>query len=63
MGWLILLVIRPLVRAVEPGFLSYSFGFIFYAWKRLPFGHVVWHFFSVTIVKNAILTYGTCDIR
>lgn len=53
MGWLILVAFRPLSRLVPPGFLlwavigglSYSVGFTFYAWKKLPFSHVVWHLF------------------
>ena len=24
---------------------SYTAGVIFYAWKRLPFGHAIWHLF------------------
>jgi len=27
------------------GGLSYSIGVIFYAWRRLPFGHGIWHLF------------------
>lgn len=29
------------------GGLAYSIGVIFYLWKRLPYGHAVWHLFVV----------------
>ena len=53
MGWLIVVVLKPLSQAVPAGFLvwavigglCYSVGFAFYAWKKLPFSHVVWHLF------------------
>jgi hemolysin III len=53
MGWLIIVAIKPLTKAVPGGFLvwavigglCYSAGFAFYAWKKLPFSHVVWHLF------------------
>ena len=53
MGWLIILVIKPAVALIPvPGLLLllagglfYSFGLIFYAWKRLRFHHAIWHLF------------------
>jgi len=53
MGWLIVIAIRPAVELIPwPGFqlllaggFFYSFGLIFYAWKRLLFHHAVWHLF------------------
>lgn len=53
MGWLVLIAIQPLWRELGPrGFLwialggaCYSLGIFFYAWKRLPFAHAVWHLF------------------
>jgi hemolysin III len=56
MGWLpILLAGTELLRALAPlglallvaGGLAYSVGVAFYLWKRLPFGHAVWHLFVV----------------
>jgi len=53
MGWLVVIAVKPLL-AIMPtggliwmliGGLSYSLGVIFYAWKRLPFNHVIWHLF------------------
>ncbi|HSW67576.1 MAG TPA: hemolysin III family protein [Bacteroidales bacterium] len=53
MGWLILIALRPLLQNVPEGALllllggglSYSFGVIFYLWRRFRFNHVVWHLF------------------
>lgn len=53
MGWLAVIALEPLVRAVEPGGLlllvlggaAYTLGVVFYAWRRLPYNHVVWHLF------------------
>jgi hemolysin III len=53
MGWLALIAIKPLIESLPAGGmawlvaggLSYTLGVGFYAWKRLPFGHAVWHLF------------------
>lgn len=53
MGWIVVVAIKPLLGAVEVGGLvllllgglAYSGGVIFYAWKRLPFNHAIWHLF------------------
>ena len=53
MGWLILIVAEPLARALHPdgllllafGGLAYTLGVVFYAWRRLPYNHAVWHLF------------------
>ncbi|HNR35834.1 MAG TPA: hemolysin III family protein [Candidatus Hydrogenedentes bacterium] len=53
MGWIALLSIKP-AMAMIPGWgligmliggLFYTFGVVFYAWERLPFGHSIWHVF------------------
>lgn len=55
MGWLVLLVMRPLLAVfplagvwllVAGGFL-YTGGTAFYLWKRLPYHHAVWHLFVI----------------
>jgi len=51
MGWLAVVAAKPLLHAVEPGGLAllfggglaYTGGVVFYAWRRLPFHHAVWH--------------------
>lgn len=56
MGWLGTVAAIPFVRAVETpvtvcvvaGGLAYTLGIVFYAWKRLPYGHMVWHLFVLT---------------
>ncbi|MDO9515118.1 MAG: hemolysin III family protein [Syntrophales bacterium] len=53
MGWLIVPVIRPLIAAIPTigfayliaGGLAYTLGIVFYAWKRLPYHHAIWHGF------------------
>ncbi|NLC70467.1 MAG: hemolysin III family protein [Desulfuromonadaceae bacterium] len=53
MGWLIVLAIRPAMELIPwPGLqllfaggCFYSFGLVFYAWKKLLFHHAIWHLF------------------
>ena len=53
MGWLIVIAVKPLLEAIEPGGMAwlvagglfYSSGVLFYIWKRLPFHHAIWHLF------------------
>lgn len=53
MGWLIVLAFGPLLRAMPAagvgllvgGGLSYTLGLGFFAWRRLPFNHAIWHLF------------------
>lgn len=53
MGWLIILAIKPLLQSLPggglallvSGGLAYTLGIIFYAWKKLPFNHAIWHIF------------------
>jgi hemolysin III len=53
MGWLVLLVMGPLTKLLPSagiwwlvaGGFSYTFGTLFYAWKKLPFNHAIWHLF------------------
>lgn len=53
MGWMVLIAVKPLTAVTPPSFLrwmaiggaSYSLGVIFYAWKKLPYHHSIWHLF------------------
>lgn len=53
MGWMVLVAIGPLMKATPKAFLwwmlagglSYTLGVVFYAWKKLPYHHAVWHLF------------------
>ncbi|MBW2622617.1 MAG: hemolysin III family protein [Deltaproteobacteria bacterium] len=53
MGWLIIINFKGLFDNVQQasiilliiGGLSYSGGVVFFAWRRLPFNHMVWHLF------------------
>lgn len=56
MGWSIIAAFAPLREALPStglgllvaGGLSYSLGVVFYAWKRIPFNHAIWHLFVLT---------------
>ncbi|KGE73326.1 hypothetical protein DC28_04130 [Spirochaeta lutea] len=66
MGWLIVFVLGPFLRQSPPGFilwaviggLSYSLGFIFYAWRSLRFAHVIWHLFVLAGSVSFYLGYA-----
>jgi len=53
MGWIAIVVFRPLVASlglhgtslVVGGGLAYTSGVVFYAWRRLPYHHAIWHLF------------------
>jgi len=55
MGWTIVVAIKPLMALLQPrgmalllaGGLFYSFGCIFYVWKKLPYNHAIWHLFVI----------------
>jgi hemolysin III len=53
MGWMFVFAFKPVVTlmpGISLGFLVaggvvYSLGVVFYAWRKLPFGHGIWHLF------------------
>lgn len=53
MGWMVIIAMKPLVAALPTGGLfwlslgglCYTGGVVFYAWKRLPYNHMIWHLF------------------
>jgi len=53
MGWLVLIAFKPLLAMVPGGAiawllaggLSYTVGVVFYAWRKLPYNHAIWHVF------------------
>jgi len=53
MGWLALIAVKPLIRAVPiagiiwlvAGGLLYTIGVLFFACKRVPYHHAIWHIF------------------
>ncbi|MFP4431017.1 MAG: PAQR family membrane homeostasis protein TrhA [Spirochaetaceae bacterium] len=55
MGWIVVVAVVPLIRSLSTdtllwllaGGLCYTGGVVFYAWRRLPFGHAVWHLFVI----------------
>lgn len=55
MGWVAVFFIKPLSEALSTigiwalvaGGLFYTIGAVFYAWKKFPYNHVVWHLFVI----------------
>ena len=55
MGWLVIIVIKPLYmslsfegfRLLFSGGLLYSIGAIFYIWRNLPYSHAILHLFVI----------------
>lgn len=53
MGWLILIAIKPMLQMLPSGMIlwlfigggSYMLGLVFYALRRVPFHHTLWHLF------------------
>jgi hemolysin III len=53
MGWIVVIAFKPLIHSLPKGGLIllitggllYTLGTVFYLWKRLPFGHAIWHGF------------------
>jgi len=53
MGWMIIFMWKPLVRAASPetlfwlvvGGICYTLGSVFYVWRGFPHHHAVWHLF------------------
>lgn len=53
MGWLIIIALKPMLTMIPKGLfpwllaggLIYTSGVIFYAWKKIPFNHGIWHLF------------------
>lgn len=53
MGWIGVVALGPMIKALAPagvawvvgGGLCYTLGTIFFAWRRLPFNHAIWHLF------------------
>lgn len=55
MGWLIIFAIKPLIQSITmagfwfllAGGLLYTIGAVFYAWRRIPYNHAIWHVFVI----------------
>ncbi|HXX99699.1 MAG TPA: hemolysin III family protein [Candidatus Limnocylindrales bacterium] len=55
MGWLVIIAAKPVLAHIPgvtlllllTGGIFYSTGVIFFAWKRLPYSHAVWHVFVI----------------
>lgn len=55
MGWLVAIALQPLTKHLAvagigwlaAGGIIFSLGVIFYAFKKMPFHHVIWHLFVI----------------
>jgi len=55
MGWLALVAVKPMLLSVPhsgllwllAGGLLYTVGVVFYAWKKVPYNHAIWHGFVI----------------
>lgn len=53
MGWIMIVALKPMLAMVQTGGLilllagglAYTIGCLFYAWRRLPYNHAIWHLF------------------
>ncbi|SNS13846.1 hemolysin III [Anaerovirgula multivorans] len=53
MGWLLVIAIKPMIQSMPLAFfgwllaggLAYTLGTIFYAIKKIPYNHAIWHLF------------------
>jgi hemolysin III len=53
MGWLALVAVKPMLLRIPPsgllwllaGGVLYTVGVVFYAWKKVPYNHAIWHGF------------------
>ena len=53
MGWMAVIAVKPMLENLPTGLLiwiaigglSYTLGIIFYAWRKLPYSHSIWHLF------------------
>ena len=62
MGWVAVVAIKPLVGTLPrggivflfAGGLAYTFGTIFYMWRRIPYHHAWWH---VAVLAGSVLHY------
>ena len=53
MGWLAIIAIKPMLAMLPPGLFFwlllggffYTFGVLFYACKKIPYHHAIWHIF------------------
>jgi len=55
MGWIAVIPYKEMIRDIPStslllmiaGGLFYTFGTLFYVWKKLPFNHAIWHLFVI----------------
>ena len=72
MGWMAVLIIKPLASHMPNdvlywiivGGLSYTIGVVFYAWRKLQYGHAVWHLFVLTgTITHFFAVYNSIPVN
>jgi len=66
MGWLIIFAIKPLYEFLQfdgftvllAGGLLFTLGSIFYAWRKLPYNHAIWHLFVIAGCACLVVCVG-----
>ena len=56
MGWLCVIAFKEMITKIPAlsltllmiGGIFYTSGVVFYAWKKLPYGHAIWHLFVLS---------------
>ncbi len=62
MGWLAVIAVKPLYAALHAGGMAwiaaggvaYTLGIVFFASKRIPYAHAIWHLF---VIAGSVLHY------
>ena len=71
LGWISIIFINPLTHQLSftqkcllvLGGLFYSIGVVFYAWKKLPFNHTIWHLFVIAgATCHFITSFAACNL-
>jgi len=72
LGWMAVFIIKPIMAhmptqilwCVVGGGLAYTFGVIFFVWRRLTYSHAIWHLFVLTgTVIHFIAVYESIGVR
>lgn len=71
LGWMAVFIIQPIMArmpaqilwCVVAGGLAYTFGVIFFVWRRLTYSHAIWHLFVLTgTVIHFVAVYNSIAV-
>jgi hemolysin III len=57
MGWMVVLIFKPMTTCIDSdvvlalisGGIMYTFGTVFYVWRKFKFHHMIWHIFVLFV--------------